>query len=374
MPSPAIIDITTLIQPISAENTVGEDLRKKLTASSTYSEIKSARNSARTAERNSIFDDGSTEAIENWHKIAKLAPQILSTESKDLEVACWYTEALIRKAGFQGLRDGFSLIRQLIEQYWHEGLYPTADEEGVETRVAAISGLNGEGAEGVLLAPIRSAYITDDIQPGPFSLWQYKQAIDIKRISDTKARAKQISRIGFSMDDINRVVEQSSSTWFGNLRDDVTECIAEYKNISRLLNEYCGSHDAPATGKIIELLEETLGAINHIAKHKLPVSSSTAEDSSSEEHIGSESEPSNENLPGNIPNSIPSSRDEAFRQLANISNFFRQTEPHSPISYILDRAITWGGMPLDELIHELIPDPSSRTTYSSLTGVKASDD
>ncbi len=372
MSSPALIDITTLMQPISAESTVGEDLRNSPSPSSTYSEIKSARNSARAAERNSMFDGGSTEAIENWHKIAKLAPQILSTESKDLEVACWYTEALIRKAGFQGLRDGFSLIRQLIEQYWHEGLYPAADEDGVETRVAAISGLNGEGTEGVLLAPIRSTHITDDIQPGPFSLWQYKQAVDIKRISDTKSRSKQISKVGFSMDDIDRVVEQSSPTWFVNLRDDVTECLTEYRGISTLLNEHCGSHDAPATGKIIELLEETLGAINHIAKHKFPVAPSVDE-SSSEEPILSE-EPSDEALPGNIPNGTPGSREEAFRQLANISDFFRKTEPHSPISYILDRAVTWGGMSLEELINELIPDSSSRTTYRSLTGVKASDD
>ncbi|VAW87005.1 Uncharacterized protein ImpA [hydrothermal vent metagenome] len=371
MSSPALIDITTLMQPISAESAVGEDLRNNLSPSSTYAEIKSARNSARAAERNSMFDGGSTEAIENWHKIAKLAPQILSTESKDLEVACWYTEALIRKAGFQGLRDGFSLIRQLIEQYWHEGLYPAADEDGVETRVAAISGLNGEGTEGVLLAPIRSTHITDDIQPGPFSLWQYKQAVDIKRISDTKARSGQISKVGFSMDDIERVVEQSSPAWFGNLRDDVTECLSEYKGISHLLSEHCGSHDAPATSKIIELLEETLGAINHIAKHKLPAAPAAANHLPNEQ---TSSESSEMALPGNIPSGAPDSRDEAFRQLASISDFFRRTEPHSPISYILDRAVTWGGMSLDELINELIPDSSSRTTYSSLTGVKASDD
>ncbi len=367
MPSPALIDITMLTQPISDANAVGEDVRNDPSPSSLYTEIKSARNSARAAERNSMFDGGSTEAIENWNKIATLAPKILSTEAKDLEVACWYTEALIRKAGFQGLRDGFSLIRQLIEQYWNEGLYPQADEDGVETRVAAISGLNGEGAEGVLLAPIRSTHITDDIQPGPFSLWQYKQAVDIKRMSDAKKRTEQISKVGFSMDDIERVVEQSSSAWIGDLRDDVTECLTEYRNISTLLNEHCGSHDAPATSKIIELLEETLGAINHIAKHKFPVPPPVSDDLPSD--LETSSEPSDAMIPGGAPGS----RDEAFRQLANISDFFRRTEPHSPISYILDRAVTWGGMSLDELINELIPDSSSRTTYSSLTGVQTND-
>ncbi len=368
MSSSALIDINTLMQPISEENAVGEDIRNNPSPSSLYSEIKSARNSARAAERNSMFDGDSTEAIENWNKISTLAPQILTNEAKDLEVACWYTEALLRKAGFQGLRGGLSLIRHLIEQYWHEGLYPQEDEDGIETRVAAISGLNGEGTDGVLLAPIRSTYITDDVQPGPFSLWQYKQAVDIKRISDDKARSEQISKIGFSMDDIDRAVEQSSSTYFGDLRDDVTECLTEYRHINSMLGEYCGSHDAPPTSKITELLEETLGAVNHIAKHKFPVAPVVKDDSSDDEQI-----PHQESS-AVIPAGVPGSREEAFQQLASISDFFRRTEPHSPISYILDRAVTWGGMSLDELISELIPDSSSRTTYSSLTGVRTNDD
>ncbi len=364
MASPALIDINTLLEPISEESAAGEDIRNDPSPTSMYSMTKDARNSARAAERNSMFDGGSTEAIENWNKITELAPKILASEAKDIEIACWYTEALIRKAGFQGLRDGFSLIRQLIEQYWDDGLYPVPDEDGVETRVGSIAGLNGEGTEGVLLAPIRSTHITDDVQPGPFSLWQYKQAIDIKRISDSDRRAEQASKIGFSMDDIERAVEQSSTTYFVDLRDDVCESITEYRNINNLLNSHCGNQHAPPTGKIIELLEETLSAINHIAKHKLPT-----EIVSKESELSPEQTQPNSATPGTSLNS----RDEAFRQLATISDFFRRTEPHSPISYILEKAVKWGDMSLDELMNELIPDTSSRTTYSSLTGVQIDD-
>ena len=68
------------------------------------------------------------------------------------------------------------------------------------------------------------------------------------------------------------------------------------------------------------------------------------------------------------------SRDAAFHQLNIISEFFKKTEPHSPISYILAKAVKWGNMPLNELIGELIPDNSSREYYSSLTGVKTTDE
>lgn len=368
MSSPAIIDISALMLPISEENPVGEDVRLDSSPTSMYSEIKGARNSARAAERSNMFDGDSSEALEHWNKIISLAPKILSAETKDLEIACWYTEALIRKAGFQGLRDGFTLIGQFIEQFWDNDIYPTPDEDGIETRVAPIAGLNGEGADGVLLAPIRSAHITEDVDPGPFSLWQYKQAVDIKRISDDDKRAAQINSVGFSMENIESVVEQSSNEYYADLHDDVSECLTQFKKFSDLLNEHCGSQDAPSTSKITELLEDTLGAINHIAKHKLPVET-IAEVSDDE----AQTEETQTTTSGTAIGAALNSRAEAFKQLNTIAEYFRKTEPHSPISYILSKAGKWGDMSLEELMNELIPDSSARGVYSSLTGVQQND-
>lgn len=364
MPSPALIDINALLEPISEDSAVGVDIRADSSPTSVYATVKDARNSARTEERNSMFDGGSTAAIENWNKVLELAPKILTTTAKDLEIACWFTEALVRKSGFQGLREGFALIKDLIDKYWDDDLYPIPDEDGIETRVAPITGLNGEGAEGVLLAPIRSSHITEDIAPGPFSLWQYKQAVDIKRISDEDNRAEQANKVGFSMDDIESAVDQSSADFFIDLRDDVNGCLTEYKDISDLLTLHCGSHDAPPTSQIINLLEETLSAINYVAKHKFPI------EVISEEEIDGVSTPSGSALPkGSITN-----RAEAFRQLSIISDFFRKTEPHSPISHLIDKAVKWGDLSLEQLMNELIPDSSSRFTYSSLTGVRSEDE
>ena len=67
-------------------------------------------------------------------------------------------------------------------------------------------------------------------------------------------------------------------------------------------------------------------------------------------------------------------RKDAFRQLSEISEFFRKTEPHSPISYVLEKAVKWGDMGLAELVRELIPDSSSREYFGSLTGVKTDDE
>lgn len=359
MSSPQLIDVSSLLEPISADNAVGLDLRRDLAPNSIYSQIRDARKAARAAERSNIFDADSTEADGHWRQVFELATRALKDNTKDLEIACWYTESLVRKAGFQGLRDGFSLIRQLIETYW-DTLYPLPDGDGMETRVAALTGLNGEGAEGVLIAPIRSTHITQGGQSGPFGYWQYKQALDAQRITDEQSRAEQVAKNGFRLDNIQEAVEQSSQEFYINLRDDVRDALNEYKRIGQLLIARCGAHDAPPTSNIVNILTDILGAITHLARLKLPEPESAAG-----EGADGVSSPRSTVAGG----TTITSRAEALKQLSHISQYFRRTEPHSPVSYIIEKAVRWGDMTLGELMQELIPDSGPRNTYSSLTGV-----
>jgi len=369
MSSEAIIDISSLLEPVSEDNPVGNDIRADSSPSSAYYTIKDARNSARAAERNSMFDGGSSEADDNWRKILEIAPDILKNNSKDLEIASWYTEALIRRYGFPGLKAGFSIIRQMIEKYW-DNLYPLPDEDGIETRVSSLTGLNGEGAEGVLIAPIRNANITDDVQPGPFNYWQYTQALDIQKITDDESRSEKTNKIGFNIEDIENVVAGSSESFFLDLKNDVVECLTDYREISKMLDEHCGNLDAPPTSNIINTLESTLGVINHIGRFKLPDESSNEEEFNEDGSVVKISAEANANAIGGPIKT----RTDAFRHLNEISEYFRKTEPHSPISYALEKAVKWGDMSLSELMRELIPDSSSLNYYSSLTGVKTDEE
>lgn len=370
MASPEIVDIERLLQPISEDSPAGSDIREDTSPSSPFYTIKDARGAARAAERNSMFDGGSSEADDNWRKIMELAPDILANNAKDLEIACWYTEALVRRYGFQGLRDGFKLVRGLIENFW-DNLYPMPDEDGIETRVAPLTGLNGEGAEGVLIAPIRNALITEGMSVGPFNFWQYQQALDVQKIIDEEQRAERAAKVGFSVDDIEKAVAESSESFYVDLVDDLGASIDAYNAISEMLDQHCGIHDAPPTSNILGVLEDTLGAIKHIAKYKLPSAEET-----SESDAGGDSVAAAAGSPGApaVAQGPVQSREQAFRQLSEISEFFRKTEPHSPISYILEKAVKWGDMSLAELIRELIPDSSSREYFGSLTGVKTDDE
>lgn len=362
MASEQVIPLDALLDPISDDSAVGVDIREDDSPNSEYYAAREARSAARAAERSNIFDNRNADAEAHWEKILELAPEILQNRSKDLEIASWYIEALTRSYGFQGLRDGFQLLLGLSQRYW-EDLYPLPDEDGIETRVAPLVGLNGEGAEGVLIAPLRNIGLTQGSDPGPFSLWKYQQALDIDKTMDEEARQQMGARLGFGMADVERAVSESSEEFYIDLVDDLEAAIDTYRAIGQLLDQQCGA-DSPPTANIVNTLQECLGAARHLGRHKLPQPAIEAAPADGET-------PSAGAAQGTT---TLTSRDEAFRKLAEISVFFRNTEPHSPISYILERAVKWGDLPLDELIRELIPDASARNFYGSLTGIRTDDD
>jgi type VI secretion system protein ImpA len=64
------------------------------------------------------------------------------------------------------------------------------------------------------------------------------------------------------------------------------------------------------------------------------------------------------------------SREDAIARLRAVSRYFRETEPHSPISYSLQNIIRWSQLPLDKLIEEWIQDSDARERYMLMTGMR----
>jgi len=360
------MNLESLLQPISEENPTGVDLRSDMSPTSTYNVLKDARNNARAAERNNVFDASDTTALSYWKKIDDLAPKATQQQTKDLEICSWYIEASVRIRGFEGLLLGFRVLRGLIEQYWDK-LYPMPDEDGIETRIFSITGLNGEGAEGVLIAPIRNVPITHNSSGADFTYWQYKQAVDIQKISDDRAKQERISAAGFSFADIQRAVNDTSDVDYLELKSFINECINEYRAISTQLDTLCGK-DSPPTRNIITVLEDCMAAVNHLYQGRAIVEPTDATEMNTETGAATGNVAAGVMTGGSIK-----SRDQAFQLILEVSAYFRRTEPHSPVSYVLEKAVKWGRMPLDQLIPELIADGHALEQYRNLTGIVNSD-
>jgi len=250
MASPAVLDFAKLLAPVSPEAPAGTDLRTDSSPSSLYYAIKDARSAARAAERQVVMDDEEPSTRADWRPVLEKGVLALAERSKDLEITAYVIEALVRlprrpgENGFAGLRDGFRLARELVEQYW-DGLYPLPDEEGLETRVGPLTSLNGDDGEGTLITPIAKVPLTEGDNPGPFALYHYQQAVALGQVADETARDRRIRRGAVTLEAITRAAAETPGAFFVALVEDLRQCQEEFARLGQVLEEKCGSKAPP---------------------------------------------------------------------------------------------------------------------------------
>jgi type VI secretion system protein ImpA len=62
-------------------------------------------------------------------------------------------------------------------------------------------------------------------------------------------------------------------------------------------------------------------------------------------------------------------RDLAFHLLREIADYFRQSEPHSPSAFMLEKVIRWGYLPLPELLQEMMAEKSADSVTAMFNAV-----
>lgn len=66
----------------------------------------------------------------------------------------------------------------------------------------------------------------------------------------------------------------------------------------------------------------------------------------------------------------PQTRAQALQQLRQVADFFRRTEPHSPVAYLADKAAHWGTMDLHGWLRTVVKDGGSLAQLEDLLGVE----
>ncbi len=358
------LDFADLLKPISEEQPAGIDLRSNYSKKSLYYQLRELRSNARSIERQQAQQTLINDAKPNWTEIIKLASVCLAQYSKDLEITTWLIEGLLREQGFGGLRDRFKLLSDLLAQYWDD-LYPQEDEDGLITKINALVGLNGSESEGTLIVPIAMTPLIESQSFGTFSLWQYQQALELSQISNPDKKNQRIARGAVTLERIQMALHEIPPIVLKRVQQQVNECIQNFSHMDSFLREKCGA-DAPPTSRINRQLISCRDCLNSI-------STGEADNPFLEDEIAQSNQPvslgTTELLVTERPLKAFTSRDQALGQLLRIADFFRRSEPHSPLSYILERAVRWGRLPLPELLQELVHDNKALESLCNLTGI-----
>jgi type VI secretion system protein ImpA len=362
------LDLEALLAPISDDAPAGADVRADASASAPYFNLRVARSDARADER-AADSTGEVASPEGWRTVRNLAVEILTKKAKDLEVAAWLTESLVRSNGLEGLAFCAELMAGLVERYWDD-LFPTP-EDGPEDKTAPVTGLNGEGGDGTLVQPLNKTPLFKDAGGDWVLLFQYAQSAELETITDKKRLDARLAAGVVPFDKMQSAARAYPPGNYAALRRNVDAAQANWRRMGDLLDEKAGAY-APPTGRISEILQQIADIVKQYGPAVVadaPVAEGAFE--SVDEGGASEGGGSGGGH-GGRPRKL-NTREDALASLAEIAEYFRRAEPQSPIAYTIDDAIRRSRLTWPELLAELVSDESVRKSVLVSLGIRVAE-
>jgi len=325
-----MIDLDKLLQPVTPAQSCGEDLA--------FSPEMDAVNRARQADDPSIEQGAWVTTLKeaDWKFVAKRCAELIETRSKDLQLAVWLVEAAVKTEGLAGLAPSLRLVGALCERYWHE-VHPLPDEDGHERRIGNLSWIAARIGPLVKEVPLA---------PGVTMMaWESARARGPEAVAELEAaRAK---------------VQPSARQALGTSAEDALAALAE---LERVVDDRLGA-DGPSFGAARAALQDFADlaapagvsapapAARPGAAAPLPVVVAAA-------------------AAVRVAEGPLQSREQALAQLRGVAEFFRRTEPHSPVAYLAEKAARWGEQPLHAWLRSVVKDEASLAKLEELLGIE----
>jgi type VI secretion system protein ImpA len=361
------IDIEILLAPLDhGDGGAGEDLRADYSPSSPYQRLRDARAAARAEERARDADgDADAPVAEAWRDVARISAEALSSRSKDLEIASWLSEAVVRHHGLDGLAASAALIRGLCDGFW-DSAFPLPDDEGLDGRSSPIGGLAGAGVDGTIMQPLRRLPLFRRADGSPLGLYQWDQAEETDGILNEERRQ---ARRDAGVPELATLEAEArlDRGFLAGVAASAVAALDEWRAMEEVTESRFGS-ESPSTRnvsviveRIIEVTRRLLGPEEASASPVIDVVATGTVDGPA---------PAMAAAGGGGGGGALRTREDALRELGRIADFFRATEPHSPLAYTLEEAVRRGRMSLPELLAEIMPDEEARHAMLSRLGIR----
>lgn len=304
-----------------------------------------------------------------WQAVETLAQELLSGRSKDLMVAAWLGEAWLHRHGLSGLAQALALVVGLCERY-PDDLHPQADEGDQSWRAAPLAWLARQYTEVLhTRVPLFSDGLGgDDGEFAHLSLFDW-QRLQLQQIaSDNKAAKAAGDAARLQQQKLNERIRATPIAYWQQRLAHLTASLDDLQRLDFWSDVHL-QDDAPS----YQPLRETLAAFavltqEFITMHPQQPLQLPRETPAAVVVTASSEAPAPDAAPVPASGTL-NSREEAYRQLLQIADYLARTEPHSPVPYLIKRAVEWGNKPLNELLNELISADAEARRVWALLGV-----
>jgi type VI secretion system protein ImpA len=255
--APASFDMKKLLKPISRKTPAGEDLRY----TGVYDEIREARRAEHPLTQGPWKTDIKSA---DWKRVIALCSEALIHRSKDLQIGCWLTEALLNRDGYDGLSTGLRYLTELIGRYW-ESLFPAMEDGDLEYRIGPLAFLDEKLPEALVQVPL-----CDPAKTRGYSYFDWEES----RRTEESTKGQQAQRLRtpaegepVTADGFTSAVNLSAIAFYRRLGDQLDRCQRDLKALETVVDEKF-SPDPPGFTRIGKALDACSLLVAQILREK----------------------------------------------------------------------------------------------------------
>jgi type VI secretion system protein ImpA len=324
-----------ILNPIAGDNPGGKSLRYD----PIYDKIKEARREDDELAQGAWQHE---RKVADWVQVSKLCQEAIATQSKDLQLAVWLCEALLKRDSIRGLCEGLGLCRGLLEKFW-DHLYPEMEDGDTEERGAPLEWLGDR-----LIIPVKSVALCHD----GYHFLQYKDSrvVGFEDQAQSKeqkaAREKALKEGKLAPEIFDKSFVETPKAFYFDLEKQFDASIVA----TAALGEICGQKfgdAAPGFGKLSEALKEVRQQVHAFLQKKRETEPDPVEEvpveaaAAAAEGEGAEGRAAAIGL-GSHVSAEPAERREAVEAVVKAAGVLRKRDPFGPAAYLMLRGLRWG--------------------------------
>jgi type VI secretion system protein ImpA len=326
--------LAALIEPISADRPCGENLdgQPPLTTLDALRLFGLDRSPDTPLDKHEA--EYQTRKLPDWGEVRSLALEGLN-KSRDLRLLAYLGTAVLRTDGLAAFFETLSVASHWLDASWKE-VYPVVDEDAIERRNA----LNCLADKMAVLDRLRRAVVVESRKHGRFSLRDIDIAKGNLQPGPSDGRPE--------MAQIDAAFSEMPTETLAALQQGAEAALAAVNRIDAKMRDEGGPEVAPG----FEPLSALLARLQLLLQgHLIARTGHAGADADGAATAGVAGETGGGSAPGVI-----ATREDALRALDAVADFFRRSEPSSPVPLLVDRAKRLVSKSFLEVLADMAPD------------------
>lgn len=351
------LEIESLLKVISDEAPCGMDY----SFSNEFHAIKRAK-----SQDDALLDQGDwieEPKLADWQFVNAKSIELLTEKTKDIRLYSWLMEAWANLYGFTGIAKSLELTQRSLSHFWTL-LHPEIEDDDLDQRLGLLQGLINQLPVLIKNIPIVNA--------SPFyCLIDYDGLLHQQNLRRKQTEDYGQVQVNASLEQFEQVLINTTKSFQYQSYQNFLEILNQWNILKNVLNSLM-EIDAPSFSSIDSQLESIHSSLKKLYK---------TDAFGLQEVVSNQPTPTLATAIDQVVTTKPqnfqpqaqnhlANREQAMQVLQDIADYFKINEPHSPVSYMLQKTIQWNQLPLHQWLAQVIKDENPLEMLHELLGVQ----